>query len=658
MEEKAEKLIHDSYKISEEIELFKKDKDPKQLSRVFKTISSEMKKGTGMLMAASPVGNTSGEMRISMNLLNTQDGKSYAVCFTGEKEQAKGRENGQLTTAIVLPIRNILELVLQNDKVHGLAINPFGENFLLVRDAVQALLNQDRQDRLEANMKENGEIEAAILSYHEELERVNAEGLTDEEKEPRLRRELQAVLAAMLNGMSRQAHVLVAVGKPEDTEEGSDAGNQGRLFFSRLKTSEGKMVLAAFTRGEEIKKGKAETGAIAMPLREILGHGQRLCEEAGLDGVILNPWGQRFLLNKSLLDWILKAEDIERNAEKNRAARETKEMQTMGALLGALVGNSLEYTSRKKENPNPEIEGLKIGEWEQGGAQLLAELDSLRELKKLDFEDIMDRFFRLKMHGDYTVNEAAPNDTGISFDAAVMKNARGINPLDCGETGDEHLSDESMQRILPFALMLARRGHEFNDTDRALIHQAVQIIQAEPIVKLSAEIFAIMIRNLVSERGGSSLMEKLSAAVNEVRLFYGTEDEEELSDEEREMNIEAGEAHREAVPDYDAICRVLPELSGQLDMERIADMDNGDLPDPGEAQATLVNALWCLFNTSSYQEAVIEAFAIGGKALAIITGAIAGAAYRYEAIPSEWSENIPRKEWAESICAGFYKTWL
>lgn len=659
MEEKAEKLIHDSYRISREIEQFKKGRDPKQLNRVFETISGELQKGTGMLMAASPIGNTEGAFRISMNLLNTQDGKSYAVAFTSEKEQAKGRERGQLTTAIVLPIRNILETVMQNEKVAGLAIDPWGENFILVREAMQVLLNQDRQNHLEEKMKENGELELAISRYYEEIERGKAGNLSDEEKEPGLRRELQAVLASILNGMSRQAQVLVAVSRAEgEAKQTEQLTSESRLFLNRLKTSDGKTVLAVFTRGEEIRKGKNETGVIAMPLRDILHSGQQLGTDAGLDGVLINPWGQRFLLNRSLLDWILKAEDMEKTAEQRRAALETREMRTMGALLGAVVGNSLEYESRKKENPCPSVEGLKMGEWEQGGALLFAELDSLNEQKKLDFEDMMDRFFRQRMHGAYSADGTAPENSGRCFESAVMKNARGVSPLLCGESGDGYQSDESLQRILPFALLLVRRGHEFGDTDRAMLHQAVQLFQNDGRVKLTAEIFALMLRNLLLERGGENLEQQLAAAVNEARLFYMQEDEEGMSEEEKEMNREALEAHRESIADYDEMTRALPELGHILDITALRELDNGALPESGDAAGTLENALWCLLNTTNYQEAVIEAFAIGGKGLALVTGAIAGAAYRYEAIPKEWSENLPKREWAESLCAGFQKAWI
>lgn len=654
MEEKAEKLIHDSVKISEEIEIFKKDRDPKQLSKVFQTISAELRKGTGMLMAASPIGNTDGAVRISMNLLNTQDGKSYAVAFTSEKEQAKGKERGQLTTAIVLPIRNILEAVLQNEKITGLAIDPWGENFILVRDAMQALLNEDRQNHLEEKMQENGEIEKAVGKYYEEMEKAKAEDLPEEEREPRLRQQLQGVLAAVLNGMSKKAQVLVAVTKPE----GEEKPQSDKLFLNRLKTSDGKTVLAVFTRGEEIKKGQNETGAIAMSLSDILHQGQQLGKDAGLDGILLNPWGQRFLFNQGLIEWILKAEDMEKNAEERRALISRREMQTMGALLGAVAANSLEYESKKKENPNPAVEGLKIGEWAQGASLIFAELDSLNTQKKLDLEDMMDRFFKALMHGEYNVSGESMENPGKSLASAVMKNARGVAPLLCGEDGEEHQSDESLQRMLPFALLLVRRAHEFDDTDRTMLHQAVQLFQNSGKIKLAAEIFALMIRNILMERGGDNLEQKLTAAVNETKLFYELEEEEGLSEEEKEMNREALEAHREAVPDYDDLTAALTEIGDMLDIEKIRNMDNGDLPDSGDGVSTLINALWCVLNTTSYVEAVQEAFAIDGKGLALVTGALAGAAYRYESIPKEWSENIPKRAWAESLCSGFEKMWI
>jgi len=72
---------------------------------------------------------------------------------------------------------------------------------------------------------------------------------------------------------------------------------------------------------------------------------------------------------------------------------------------------------------------------------------------------------------------------------------------------------------------------------------------------------------------------------------------------------------------------------------------------------TLVCALWCFINTSTFEDAVCEAANLGGDAdtIAAITGGIAGVYYGYDAIPDRWKEKILVKEQLTSIAKRIMK---
>jgi len=57
---------------------------------------------------------------------------------------------------------------------------------------------------------------------------------------------------------------------------------------------------------------------------------------------------------------------------------------------------------------------------------------------------------------------------------------------------------------------------------------------------------------------------------------------------------------------------------------------------------TLICALWCFINTSTFEDAVCEAANLGGDTdtIAAITGGMAGVYYGYNAIPDRWKEKI------------------
>ncbi len=61
---------------------------------------------------------------------------------------------------------------------------------------------------------------------------------------------------------------------------------------------------------------------------------------------------------------------------------------------------------------------------------------------------------------------------------------------------------------------------------------------------------------------------------------------------------------------------------------------------------TLGAALWCYWNTHSFEECVLAAVNLGDDSdtTACVAGALAGAAYGYDAIPEEWMEQLRGKE--------------
>ena len=61
---------------------------------------------------------------------------------------------------------------------------------------------------------------------------------------------------------------------------------------------------------------------------------------------------------------------------------------------------------------------------------------------------------------------------------------------------------------------------------------------------------------------------------------------------------------------------------------------------------TLEASLWCIFNTTSYKDAVLKAVNLGDDANTVgaITGGLAGIIYGYDTIPPEWLEVLAKKD--------------
>ena len=91
---------------------------------------------------------------------------------------------------------------------------------------------------------------------------------------------------------------------PEKIKVGDIVTVEEELHFkvNLYTTGDGKVWMAAFTSNEELEKGES-TSTICQPVEDIL-KGNR---DMQAEGIIINPWGESFLLTKELIHAILEA---------------------------------------------------------------------------------------------------------------------------------------------------------------------------------------------------------------------------------------------------------------------------------------------------------------------------------------------------------------
>jgi ADP-ribosylglycohydrolase len=79
---------------------------------------------------------------------------------------------------------------------------------------------------------------------------------------------------------------------------------------------------------------------------------------------------------------------------------------------------------------------------------------------------------------------------------------------------------------------------------------------------------------------------------------------------------------------------------------KIAELPIEEINSGGYVIDTLEASIWCVWNSSSYSESVLKAVNLGGDTdtTAAVTGGLAGIYYGVENIPSEWVEQIARKQ--------------
>ena len=81
-------------------------------------------------------------------------------------------------------------------------------------------------------------------------------------------------------------------------------------------------------------------------------------------------------------------------------------------------------------------------------------------------------------------------------------------------------------------------------------------------------------------------------------------------------------------------------------LAHVAEGPRSALRSGGYVLDTLGSAIWCFANTDNYADCVLEAVNLGDDSdtTACVAGALAGAVYGYDAIPSEWLSALRGKD--------------
>ena len=624
---------------------FSDHRDQEHLNLVFQAMEELVLKAGGLLLAADPAGEKEGQQQITLKFLKSEDGKSFVAVFTDEEE--KRGDDAENANALLLPAGELLNIVANHPTADGLVINPFSNSFIMQKEAIQALYNKIRTDSIEEKLKDSIGISQAISQYYEEQQKYTESEMPEEMR----RAGIEKVLQAFLQGMEKNAQLLVAIVPPEKKEgEVMD----GQVLFNHLSTSDGRDAIAVFTSGEEVRKNKEATAAIAMPVIEVLKAAVHISELGKMDGMIINPWSQSFFLSLNLIKWLVDARErrdklSKENEEKKSLTRDLSQNMIFSSLIGGSLGLAKERALIEKPPFGKEAFSLRP----TINSIVLSEFHSLNTEKRLSLQDIMEKMYDWKSKGSYLL-DGRIEDSVEAIEAAIMHYATGKKP---GELGSNLVDDSVLCRILPFSLLLCRRLHQFSDLDRAMLHDNAKLTHNHPVALLMAELYSYILRNLVLHIGGESLEEELSAAASYVGLFY--EEAEAEDEEEARMNEEAKEQHREDVKDYDLLVAEYDRLLPFMNVEEIKAKKEEELVLDGSAEHSLFAATWTLLHTASYQEAVEKAVELsGGKNLPILVSTLAAAHYGFTAIPKDWLENLSGREEAYELAMEWQQRWL
>ena len=296
-----------------------------------------------------------------------------------------------------------------------------------------------------------------------------------------------------------------------------------------------------------------------------------------------------------------------------------KSIKSASGLFGLCIGDALgvpvEFTSRTERVRFPVTSMLGYGTWDvpagtwsDDSSLTFCLAESLCDGFSLD--NIANSFWRW-YHEAYWTAHGEVFDIGNTTFLAIADFKRGIPPLQAGGKSENSNGNGSLMRILPMAYCY--QNVNFSELI-SRTHQVSCITHAHLRSQMACGIYVSIAVSLLSGKQPQIAYEEGLERINQI--YSAPEYAGEMSH-------------------FNRVC------SG-----KIAELEVDEINSDGYVIHTLEASLWCLLNSSSYSEAVLKAVNLGGDTdtTAAVTGGLAGIYYGFENIPTEWIDQIARKQ--------------
>ena len=300
----------------------------------------------------------------------------------------------------------------------------------------------------------------------------------------------------------------------------------------------------------------------------------------------------------------------------------------IGHAVGDALGVPAEFSSRNelKDNPVSDMTGygahyVPAGSWSDDTSMEIALMQSIIDCKSIDYRDIMEKFSSWCQHDEFTATGHIFDIGGACSKALYNFYHYNISPLLCGGKDEHDNGNGSLMRILPVAFVCDAKNSSYKERYE-LTRDVSSLTHAHPISVLGCHIYINFICHLLAG-------DNIADAYAKTQL-----DDYSMYDQKTQ----------------DAYARILNDGIGHFGKD--------DISSSGFVVHTLEAALWCLLNTGSYEEAVLEAVNLGEDTdtVAAVTGSMAGIAYGFDAIPERWTSVLQRFDYLLNLCDNFTET--
>lgn len=302
----------------------------------------------------------------------------------------------------------------------------------------------------------------------------------------------------------------------------------------------------------------------------------------------------------------------------------------MGAAVGDAMGVPVEFESRETLDLDP-VTGFReygtfnqpLGTWSDDTSMTLCLLDSLSG--GVDYTDIMNKFLLWTDKGEYTPHGDA-FDIGGTTSASLFRYKQGTEPLLCGGDQAKDNGNGSLMRILPAAFYLFHKYKTdvMNDAAMEIVHSISGLTHRHVRSQAACGIYVSIAVRLAA---GGQLKESIHSGIKTALDYYARKPK---------------------------MCPEIKYFDRLQNLEKFAALPRESMKSSGYVIDTLEAALWCLLNTASFQECVLEAVNLGSDTdtTAAVAGGLAGIHYGYASF-ADLAAQLVKSEFILSVCSKF-----
>ena len=178
-------------------------------------------------------------------------------------------------------------------------------------------------------------------------------------------------------------------------------------------------------------------------------------------------------------------------------------------------------------------------------------------------------------------------------------------------------------RILPVCLYIFEQQRDMKLSDDEaidVIHNCSALTHAHLRSKIACGIYYFLVKAILDKYG--ELTERLQQGVDNAFKYYSEGTKSELDNYNRLISL-----------------------------SEFKDVSEDRIKSTGYVVYTLEAAIWCLVNSSSYEEVILKAVNLGDDTdtVAAITGGLAGLYYGYGNIPEKWKSKLQKRDLIDSL---------